>query len=226
MTAVIEQFMTGGERVSDELVSAFSRQAVSTVYEASGRYGAMEHTIRPMSPALRLCGHALTVRSQPGDNLTLHAAIALARPGDVIVADVGGYCEAGHWGEILTVAAQARGIVGLVIDGSVRDVAPIQVRGFPMFARAVSMKATVKESAGLINHPVMCGGVLVHAGDLVLGDDDGVVIVERERAEEVLRATIEREEREAVVMQRLVAGELTLDVLGFRRALERQGLQV
>jgi len=226
MSAVVEQFVIGGERVSDELITAFSQQAVSTVYEASGRYGAMAHDIRPMSPGLRMCGHALTVRSQPGDNLTLHAAIALARPGDVIVADVGAYCEAGHWGEILTVAAQARGIVGLVIDGSVRDVTPIQVRGFPMFARAVSMKATVKESAGLINHPVMCGGVLVHPGDLVLGDDDGVVIVERGRAEEVLRATIEREEREAVVMQRLVAGELTLDVLGFRRALERQGLQV
>jgi 4-hydroxy-4-methyl-2-oxoglutarate aldolase len=174
----------------------------------------------------RVFGSAVTADLAPGDGMMLRAAVELARPGDVIVADVGGYCEAGHWGEILTVAAQARGIVGLVIDGSVRDIAPIQVRGFPMFARAVSMKATVKESAGLINHPVMCGGVLVHPGDLVLGDDDGVVIVERARAEEVLQATIEREEREAVVMQRLVAGELTLDVLGFRKALERQKLQV
>ena len=226
MNAVGDRFIAGGERVADELISRFKAQAVSTVYEASGRYGAMDHTIRPTSPGLRLCGHALTVRSQPGDNLTLHAALALARPGDVIVADVGGYCEAGHWGEILTVAALARGVAGLVINGSVRDVAPIQVRGFPMFAAAVSMKATVKESAGAINHPVMCGGVLVQPGDIVLGDDDGVVVVERERAAEVLAASIGREEREAAVMQRLEAGELTLDVLGFRAALERQGLYV
>lgn len=226
MSATVEQFIAGGERASDELVRMLSQQAVSTVYEASGRYGAMAHTIRPTSPGLRLCGHALTVRCQPGDNLTLHAAAALARPGDVLVADVGDYCEAGHWGEILTVAAQARGIAGLVINGSVRDVAPIARRGFPMFARAVSMKATVKESAGVINHAIMCGGATVRPGDLVLGDDDGVVVVERERAEEVLRASIEREEREAVVMRRLAEGELTLDVLGFRKALERQGLQV
>lgn len=222
----LEQFVTGVERMPSELIASISRQAVTTVYEAAGRQGAMEHTIREMTAGLKLCGQALTVRCQPGDNLTLHAAIALAQRGDVIVADVGDFCEAGHWGEILTVAALARGIVGVVINGGVRDVAPIQRRGFPMFARAVSMKATVKEVPGVINHPIVCGGVPVRPGDVVLGDEDGVVVIAREQAESALRAAIEREEREAAVMRRLQEGELTLDVLEFRGALDRYGLQV
>ena len=120
--------------------------------------------------------------------MTLHAAIALAEPGDVIVADVGQCVEAGHWGEITTVAAQVRGVTGLIINGGVRDLDPILQRGFPIFSRSVSMKATVKKTPGLINHPIVCGGVTVHPGDLVLGDDDGVVVVAREQAEAVLAA--------------------------------------
>lgn len=226
MNAAAEQFVTGVERAPRDMLTALGQQAVTTVYEAAGRVGAMEHAIRPMTTGLALCGQALTVRCQPGDNLTLHVAIALAQPGDVIVADVGDFSEAGHWGEILTVAAQARGIVGVVINGGVRDVAPIQRRGFPMFARAISMKATVKETPGVINHPIFCGGALVQPGDIILGDEDGVVVVARDQAETVLRASIEREQREAVVMGRLEAGELTLDVLGFRKALDRQGLHI
>jgi 4-hydroxy-4-methyl-2-oxoglutarate aldolase len=124
------------------------------------------------------------------------------------------------------VAAQVRGIAGLVINGGVRDVAPIQRRGFPVFARAISMKATVKAVPGTINHPIVCAGVTVRPGDLVLADDDGVVVVERDRAEAIIAASIEREEREAEVMRRLEAGELTLDVLGFRAALDRYGLHI
>ncbi len=226
MSAMGEQFVTSVERAPDDVLAALGQQAASTVYEAAGQRGAMEHAIRAVTTGLKLCGRALTVRCQPGDNLTLHAAVALAQPGDVIVADVGDFCEAGHWGEILTVAAQARGIVGLVINGSVRDVAPIQGRGFPMFARALSMKATVKHTPGVINHLIVCGTVPVQPGDVVLGDEDGVVVIAREEARNVLQAAIEREEREAGVMRRLQEGELTLDVLGFRKALDRYGLQV
>lgn len=220
------QFNPSGERVPDEVVAALSAQAVTTVYEAAGQQGAMESSIRAIGPDMKLCGRALTVRCQPADNLTLHAAIAMAQPGDVIVADVGDFEDAGHWGEITTVAAQVRGVVGLVINGGVRDVAPIQRRGFPVFARAISMKATVKAVPGRINHPIICAGVVVRPGDLVLADDDGVVIVPRERAAEIVAAAIDREEREVSVMQRLEAGELTLDILGFRAALERHNLQV
>ncbi len=114
--------------------------------------------------------------------------------------------------------------MGVVINGAVRDVAPIQRRGFPMFARAVSMKATVKQTPGLINHPIFCGGMSVRPGDIVLGDEDGVVVIAREQAEHALQAAVEREEREEVVMRRLAEGELTLDVLGFRKALDPHGL--
>ena len=226
MAAVEQQFKTGAERLPAELLAGLKEQAVTTVYEAIGQRGAMESAIRAIAPGMRLCGPALTVRCQPADNLTLHAAIALAQPGDVIVADVGDFVEAGHWGEIVTVAAQARGVAGLVINGGVRDVAPIVRRGFAVFARGISMKATVKQVPGTINQPIVCGGVPVRPGDVVLADDDGVVVVARAEAEAALAASIEREEREAAVMRRLEAGELTLDVLGFRGALERHGLQI
>lgn len=219
----MERFITEVERVDAELVAAMSALAATTVYEAAGQQGALERSIRPIAPGMALCGSALTVRCQPADNLTLHAAIALARPDDVIVADVGGCLEAGHWGEITTVAAQARGVAGLVINGGVRDVAPIARRGFPVFAAAVSMKATVKATPGQINHPIVCGGVAVRPGDLVLADDDGVVVVARERVAEVLEAARERERREAEMLRRLEAGELTLDILGLRAALGSEG---
>ncbi|MCS7222572.1 MAG: 4-carboxy-4-hydroxy-2-oxoadipate aldolase/oxaloacetate decarboxylase [Anaerolineae bacterium] len=222
----MDQFIREISRPKADLIARYASLSAATVYEAAGRVGAMTHEIRPIAPGMRLCGSALTVRCQPADNLTLHAAIALAQPGDVIVADVGECIEAGHWGEITTVAAQARGIAGLVINGGVRDVAQIRQSGFPVFARTISMKATVKETPGTINHPIVCGGVLVQPGDLVLADDDGVVIVAHERIEMVLVAAIAREEREAEVIRRLKAGELTLDVLGFRQALDRHGFHL
>jgi len=220
----VERFIIDIPRVDPALAEAMREQAATTVYEAAGQQGGLEHTIRPIVSGMKLCGSALTVRCQAADNLTLHAAIALAQPGDVIVADVGGALEAGHWGEITTVAAQARGVAGLVINGGVRDIGPIARRGFAVFAPAISMKATVKATPGLINHPIVCGGVTVYPGDLVLADDDGVVVVARERVSQVLEAARQREEREADVMRRLEAGELTLDVLGFRQALDRHGL--
>lgn len=202
--------------VPPETLEGLALQAASTVYEAAGRIGAMRGTIRPIGSGLRLCGLALPVRCQPADNLTLHAAVAQAQPGEVIVADVGAFTEAGHWGEVLTVAAQSRGVAGLVIDGGVRDVAAAQLRAFPVFAGGISMKATVKDVLGTIGQPIVCGGVVVHLGDVVLGDDDGVVVLPRDVAASALQASIAREAAEGEVMRRLAAGELTLDILGFR----------
>lgn len=222
----MQAFNTDIQRAPSDLLAQFKERETATVYEAAGKSGAMAHTIRPIAPGLKLCGSALTVRCQAADNLTLHAAIALAQAGDVIVADVGQQLEAGHWGEITTVAAQTRGVVGLVINGGVRDVAPIRDRGFPVFAGSISMKATVKASPGTINHPIVCGGVPVRPGDIVLGDDDGIVVVAQEEAEKVLAAALEREEKEADVMRRLAAGELTLDLLGFRGILAQHNIQI
>jgi 4-hydroxy-4-methyl-2-oxoglutarate aldolase len=222
----MRQFNTDFTRAGADFIAAFAEQETATVYEVNDKQGAMIHTIRPIYPEINLCGSALTVQCQAADNLTLHAAIALAQPGDVIVADVGEALEAGHWGEITTVAAQARGVVGLVINGGVRDVAAIRQRKFPIFSASVSMKATVKASPGTINHPIVCGGVVVHPGDIVLGDDDGVVIIAQERAETVLASARARTEKEAEVMQQVQAGELTLDLLGFRAILAQRGLKI
>jgi 4-hydroxy-4-methyl-2-oxoglutarate aldolase len=202
-----------------ETLAGLSLQAASTIYEAAGRIGAMSGAIRPIGNGMRICGPALPVRCQPADNLTLHAAVALAEPGEVIVADVGAFTEAGHWGEVLTVAAQSRGVAGLVIDGGVRDVEAAQRRAFPVFAGGISMKATVKEALGTIGQPIFCGGVVVRLGDIVIADDDGVLVLPRELAAEALRASIARETAEMEVMRRLEAGELTLDILGFRGKL-------
>jgi 4-hydroxy-4-methyl-2-oxoglutarate aldolase len=222
----MSQFNTNITRASVEMIAAFAEQESATVLESNEKEGAMIHTIRPIYPGIKMCGSALTVRCQAADNLTLHAAIAMAQPGDVIVADVGEALEAGHWGEITTVAALQRGVVGLVINGGVRDIAAIRERGFPIFSASISMKATVKNTPGQINHPIICGGVVVNPGDIVLGDDDGVVVVAREKAEAVLASARQRTEQEAGVMARLEAGELTLDILGFRKALEQRGVQI
>lgn len=220
MDRIIREF----ERVPKEMVEAYASLGAATVYEANDQSGAMDHTIRPIAWGQHMCGSALTVRCFPADNLMLHTAIALAQPGDVIVADVGGLQDAGYWGEITTVAAMARGIAGLVIAGGIRDREVTVKRGFPIWSSAICMRATVKKTFGWINHPVVVGGVTVHPGDLILGDDDGVVVVPRAKLAQVLEKARAREASEAAVMRRLEQGELTLDILGFRKALAESGI--
>jgi len=213
-------------RVPQAMIDAYAPLESATVYEAAGPAGAMDHTVRPIAWGQRACGSALTVRCHPGDNLMLHAAIAIAQPGDIIVADVGGLQDAGYWGEITTVAAQARGVAGLVIGGGIRDRAAIAARGFPIWSTGICMRATVKRTAGDMNVPVVVGGVTVHPGDLVLADDDGVVVVAQVALEEVLEKAKAREAKEAGVMELLKQGQLTLDLLGFRATLEELGVRL
>lgn len=208
------------DRVSREAVDAARTLAAASLHEAYGQRGALDPAIRPMAPGLTVCGPAFTVRCQSGDNLTLHAAVADANPGDVLVADVGDFTDAGHWGEILTVAATSRRIAGLVINGGVRDVAALERWRFPVFARGISMKATTKRIRGLINHPVVCGGVEIHPGDLIAGDEDGVVAVPRKDVSDVIALARAREARESILMERLRQGELTLDLLDLRLLLD------
>jgi 4-hydroxy-4-methyl-2-oxoglutarate aldolase len=208
------------------MIAAYAALESATVYEAAGPAGAMDHTVQPIVWGQRACGNALTVRCHPGDNLMLHAAIGIARPGDIIVADVGGLQDAGYWGEITTVAAQARGVVGLIIGGGIRDRAAIVARGFPIWSTGICMRATVKRTAGDLNVPVVVGGVAVAPGDLVLADDDGVVVVAQSALEVVLERARARETKEAQVMAQLEGGSLTLDLLGFRDTLEAQGISL
>lgn len=185
----------------------------ATLYEANAQSGMMDPRIHAVYGGAHVCGRALTVRCQVGDNLMIHKAVTVARPGDVLVVCIGNDVESGAWGEILTTAAIARGIVGLVIDGAVRDIDAVERRGFPVFARGAAVGATMKRNRGLVNHPVVCGNVLVRPGDLIVGDVDGVVVIAREQCTATLDAAEARESKEAVLMQKLEAGKTTLELL-------------
>lgn len=173
---------------------------------------------------MTVCGTVVTVKTRPCDNLMLHKAIYAAEAGDVIVADADGYVEAGAWGEIMAVAAQARGIAGFVFNGAVRDSVPMRDLGFPVFACSLSIKGTGKTCLGSINHPINIDNITIHPGDLILGDRDGLVVVERGSAEEVLQKSLGREEKEKGIKERLRNGESSLDIYGFTGILAKLGL--
>lgn len=210
---------TDFERPAADLVAATSAIPVATLHEAAGRIGALPSAIKPVAPSFRLCGPALTVHSPPADNLWLHRALVVARPGDVLVVSVGGHYEAGYWGEVMSTMGRARQLGGLVIDGCVRDGAILEQFGFPVFARGLCIRGTGKDFAarGWIGHPVMLGDVVVQPGDLVAGDADGVVALPRGRIGETLVASREREAKEQDIIRRLDAGEASLDIYGWNR---------
>jgi len=194
------------ERTPKDLIDQFRGIGTATVHETSGRKGAVDCAIKPISRGVKLCGPAFTVQCHPGDNLMLHKAIERAQPEDILVASVQGYYEAGYWGGLMATSAVARKIGGLAIDGSIRDSAEIIQMGFPIFCRGFCIRGTTKTVLGLINHPILFGGVLVHPGDLILGDDDGMVVVGRMECEEVLKASIKRIEAEKTKAEKLRAG--------------------
>jgi 4-hydroxy-4-methyl-2-oxoglutarate aldolase len=212
------------QRVPPALVGRLQGLSSATVHEAQGGKGAFSSAIKPIFPQMYVCGTAVTVKVQPGDNLLLHKAIYVAQPGDVIVADADGFTEAGAWGEIMAVAAQTRGIAGFVFNGSVRDSQAMTDMGFPVFSRALCIRGTVKTALGLINHPLNIDNVTVNPGDLIIGDRDGLVVVSRDEAEEVLGKSLAREEKEKGIMERLRRGESTLDIYGFGDILKARGL--
>jgi 4-hydroxy-4-methyl-2-oxoglutarate aldolase len=195
-----------------------TRYSSSTIYEAAGRVGALPSAIKPLSPKLPVEGPAFTVRSAPGDNIWLHRAITRAKEGDVLVVatgDVRG--EQAYWGDVMTLAAETRGIIGLVIDGQVRDGVEIVRMGFPVFARGLCPRGPTKDNnaPGGLQEPIEIGGVTIHPGDLVVGDGDGVVIVAQAEVETVLQKAKEREDKEALIRERLRNGETTLEIYGF-----------
>jgi len=205
------------DRVSAAVVAAARALPTATLHEAGGKIGALPSIIKPVAAAFRCCGPALTVHSPGGDNLWLHRALDIAQPGDVLVVHVSGAYDHGYWGEIMTTMAKARGLAGLVIDGCVRDGVLLEQIGFPVFARGLCIRGTAKDygAIGWLNAPVLVGDVPVSAGDLVVGDADGVVVVPRLRAAEIVAKSQQRERDEAAVLKRLEAGESTMQVYGF-----------
>jgi 4-hydroxy-4-methyl-2-oxoglutarate aldolase len=200
-------------------VERAARLGTATLHEASGRIGALPSLIKPAAPSFRLAGPAFTVHSPANDNLWIHRAMAVANPGDVLVVYAGGHYEAGYWGEIMSTAAAASRLGGLVIDACVRDGGLLEGIGFPVFSRGLCIRGTGKDfgATGWLNQPVMMGDVLVSPGDLIVGDADGVVSIPRQETGGVLDASEAREATEQKILTRLHAGETTLNVYGFDR---------
>jgi len=194
---------------------AYAEQSVATVHEAAGRIGALSSAVKPIAAGMKLSGPAFPLRLKPGDNLALHEAIYAAPVGSVLVVDAFDFVEAGPFGEIMAVAAQVRGIAGLVTSGSVRDRDAIVALSFPVFAKGLSVKGTEKHVPPQFDGRAVVDGIVVHEGDWVLGDADGVVVIAAASAAAVLEASIAREAKERQVIARIRQGERTLDVYNF-----------
>ena len=211
-------------RADTAIVEALGRLGVATVHEAQGRSGLMQPYMRPLWRGARIAGSAVTALCHPGDNWMIHVAVEVLRPGDVLVVACSSESTDGGFGELLATSLKARGAKGIVLDIGCRDAQEITAMQFPVWSRAISAKGTVKATIGSVNVPVVCAGVQVDPGDVVVADDDGVVIVRRADAQTVMKAGEEREKKEAVSRARLEKGELGLDVYGMRKALDDKGL--
>jgi 4-hydroxy-4-methyl-2-oxoglutarate aldolase len=212
-------------RAEAEIIKELGEQGVATIHEAQGRTGLMRPYLRPIYPTARLAASAVTVSCQPGDNLMIHAAIEVCQPGDALVVATTSESTDGMFGELLATSCQARGVVGLVIDAGVRDVADLTAMSFPVWSKAISAQGTVKASPGSVNVEIVCGGAIVRPGDVIVGDQDGVVVVKREMAAEVARLGAARIEKEQKSRERLRAGELGVDFYGLRAKLAELGVE-
>lgn len=199
-----------------DLIKQLSKFSSATICEALGNIGFLPTGIKPISPKMKVCGPAYTVKTMPRDNVLLHRAYAYAQAGDVLIVNCSGFYEAGYWGDLMSLGAKTKGINGLVIDACVRDADDIEAMGFPVFSRGLCIRGTSNHGDGTLNEPIIIGDVLINPGDIIVGDRDGVVVIPFNKIEETIEKALARETKEERTREELRKGKVSIDVYGWR----------